>query len=415
MAGCASVFEEPYEEIEEVPRAELLPEIEIKDEVVREVVAPTKSYEDLWARIRDGFSVPTLRDESAVERVARRFAADGLIERIAERSAGYLYYVVDAVDERELPMELVLVPFVESGFSLQAASHAEAHGAWQFIASTARNYEIAIDRFRDDRRNLVTSTRAALDYLNTLYGMFGDWHLAMAAYNCGENRVAAEVQRARRRGVSQPGFSDIAAQLPQETRDYVPRILAVKRVIENPEQYRVNLPAIDNAPQFSVVEIHRDMDVTLVAKLAGMPTSALLKLNPSLVAPLILGRTNTQLLMPHQAAKRLTDSMASYQGAWVTWRMVRLKRPATPSEIARLNRISLEHVLMANPLPPGHFYDVGSTLILPGKGRESLDDDQSAGAVLVTRAANECMTLASCVGEGRQVVPPATVNGLPRR
>lgn len=416
LAGCASVFDAPYVEVEEVPVALSVPDVEIEPEMpVREAVVEIKSYPDIWARIRDGFKLEGLDDDPEVLAVARRFGSSGIISRIAERAGGLLYYVVEAVEERGLPMELALVPFVESGYSLQAASHAEAHGAWQFIESTAKNYEIGIDRFRDDRRNLVVSTRAALDYLQTLHGMFDDWQLAMAAYNCGERRVQNEVDRARRRGVDKPGFKDIARFLPQETREYVPRILAVRHLLADPAAYALTLPPIANTPLYTVVEIHRDIDVALLAKLAGISRDALLRLNPSLKAPVVIGRHNVNLLLPHQAALRLAENMATHLGPWVTWRMLRITRPATPTEIADRNKLPLSLVLQANPLPDGHYYEVGSTLLLPAGNKGGIDPALAGRAVLLTRASSECMVLQSCVGDESKVVPPATVNGLPRR
>lgn len=414
LSGCASVFDAPYEE-EESLRAENLPDVELEaEEFVHEGAIKTV-YSDIWARIRAGFVLDLpAGEEKRIDGVARRMAASGIVERIAERGAGLLYYVVEAVGERDLPMELVLVPFVESGYSLHAASHAEAHGAWQFIESTARNYEVGIDRFRDDRRNLVVSTRAALDYLQALHGMFGDWALAMAAYNCGERRVQTELDKARRRGVEHPGFKDIARFLPQETRDYVPRIFAVREIVAEPSRYAAELPDIPHAPQFTVVEIHRDIDVALVARLAGITREALVRYNPSLSAPVILGRHRVNLLLPHEAALALQRNMAAHQGPWLTWRMVKITRAATPQEIAQRNKIAVNVVLQANPLPEGHHYEVGSTLLLPAGSRGKIDEKLAERAVLLTRASSECMVTA-CSGDDSPTVPPATVNGLPRR
>lgn len=416
FTGCASVFDAPYVEIEATPVALSVPDVEIEpEELTSEVKADVRTYPDIWARIREGFRLEGIDGDMEVLAVAKRFGASGIIPRIAERAGGLLYHVVDAVEARGLPMELALVPFVESGYSLHAASHAEAHGAWQFIESTAKNYEIGIDRFRDDRRNLVVSTRAALDYLQALHGMFDDWQLAMAAYNCGERRVLSEIDRARRRGIEKPGFKDIAAALPQETREYVPRILAVRRLLLAPDDYGVKLPAIANAPQFTVVEIHRDIDVLLLARLAGIAQDELLRLNPSLKAPVVIGRHNVNLLLPPQAALRLVDNMATHAGPWVTWRMLRITRAATPQEIAERNKLPLNIVLQANPLPEGHYYEVGSTLLLPAGRQGRIDPVLAQRAVLLTRATSECMVLQSCAGDAARVVPPATVNGLPRR
>ena len=167
LSGCASVFDAPYVELEvdEAPLAQSHVDIEIEPEVVpvTEALPATPRYTDIWARMRAGFRLEGHDQNREVRAVARRLAERGIVQRIAERAGGLLFYVVESVDARGLPMELALLPFVESGFALDAASHAEAHGAWQFIESTARNYEVGIDRFRDDRRNLVVSTRAALE------------------------------------------------------------------------------------------------------------------------------------------------------------------------------------------------------------------------------------------------------------
>lgn len=407
--GCASsIFDAPYVELESEERsAELAPAQALAeadpgnlDELLSaQLASPGRRHDDLWERIRDGFAVGDLDKDPQVARIARRFAGDRLVERIAARASGFLYYVVAEVDRRGLPMEVVLVPFVESGYTLEARSEAEAHGAWQFIENTARTYELRVDRFRDERRSLIASTRAALDYLTTLHGMFGSWPLAMAAYNCGEKRIQAEIERARARGVPNPGFADLAPRLPVETREYVPRIFAVKAIIARPEAYKAALPAIENTPRYSVVRISRDIDVSLVASLAGLGMSEFQALNPSLRAPVIFGRSDTDLLLPHDAALRLVLGMQTHDGPWVTWRMYRITRPATPGEIARRNNLPLRVVTQANPLPEGHLYAVGSVLLLPRKDREAeteFDADVAGGPPLLTRPGAACVSLQAC-------------------
>ena len=395
------MFDAPYVEIEpeaqrQVPENEELVELEPGD--LHELIAHgqekqhAKAYLDLWERIRAGFSVQDMDKDPQVIRVAKRFANDRFLERTAQRAAGLLFYVVEETDRRGLPMEVVLVPFVESGYTLEATSHAAAHGAWQFIENTARTYELGIDRFRDERRSLVNSTRAAHDYLSMLYGMFDSWPLAMAAYNCGEKRIQAEVDRAKARGIKNPTFKDLAPRLPQETRDYVPRIFALKKIVADPKAYKAALPSIENAPQHSVIEIHRDIDISLVAKLAGMSVTELQTLNPSLRSPVIVGASHTQLLLPHSAALRLSLNMGLHSGPWVSWRMVRVTRPTMPGELARRNNVPVRQILWANPLPEGHYYAVGSTLLLPIKENERdevapIDAEMAQSAVLMTRQA----------------------------
>ncbi len=396
LAGCASVFDAPYEELPpEVNAAEQDASAGLEldpgelHELLQHPPADKVQYKDLWERIRHGFRVADLDKDAQVVRVARRFAADKFLDHTAQRASSLLFYVVEEVELRHLPMELVLVPFVESGYTLEARSDAEAHGAWQFIANTARTYELNIDRFQDERRSLISSTRAALDYLSMLNGMFDSWPLAMAAYNCGEKRVLAEVNRARARGVKKPDFNDIAASLPQETRDYVPKILALKKIIADPAAYKIALPPLENTTRFTVVEMHRDIDVTLAAQLAGLKLPEFVALNPSLQAPVIVGRNHTQLLLPHAAALQLALRMGSHPGPWVSWRPVRITRPTTPGELARRNGVPARLVLQGNPLPEGHYYAVGATLFLPLKGNqvaEDISDQQMRDAALLTRS-----------------------------
>jgi len=426
LTACASVFDAPYEEIaadasDAALETPLLVEEEPGDlnDLLQAPQADSTQYRDLWERIRQGFAVSDLDKDAQVNRAAKRFVADKFLDRTAQRASGLLYYVVQEVDQRHLPMELVLVPFVESGYTLEAKSQAEAHGAWQFIENTAKTYELNIDRFRDERRSLVSSTRAALDYLDKLHGMFNSWPLAMAAYNCGEKRIQAEIDKARARRVKNPGFNDLAPYLPPETRDYVPRILALKKLIADPGAFRISLPPIDNAPRHSVVEIHRDVDVSLVARLAGLSMAEFQAINPSLQAPIIIGSSHTRLLLPHSAALRLSLNMGTYSGQWVSWRMVRITRATTPGEVARRNGLPLRLVAQANPLPEGHYYAVGSTLLLPlvrGKeAPEEIDALTANRAVLVTRSTEPCNVPHGCqstAGEPRSALAkvPAAAN-----
>lgn len=394
LSGCASVFDAPYEEIPPEVALQQEPEaIEIEPGPLHELLAhappPSVHYRDLWDRIRQGFKVADMEKDAQTIRVARKLAADKFLDHTSQRAANLLFYVVDEVERRNLPMELVLVPFIESGYTLEAQSHAEAHGAWQFIEKTARTYELNIDRFQDERRSLITSTRAALDYLSTLHGMFNSWPLAMAAYNCGEKRIQAEVDRAKARGIKNPDFNDLSPRLPEETRNYVPRIFALKKVIADPAAYKIALPPIENATRHTVVEMRRDIDVSLVARLAGLPLSKFIALNPSLNAPIIVGHSRTQLLLPHDAALQLVINMGNHPGPWVSWRPVRVTRPTTQGELARRNNVSIKLIAQANPLPEGHYYAVGSTLLLPLRANEDaadIDPQIAQRAVLTTKA-----------------------------
>ena len=173
------------------------------------------------------------------------------IFRMTERSKKYLFHVVEELELRNMPTELALLPFIESAFNPQAVSSAKAAGMWQFMPATGKYFELKQNAFRDDRRDVLASTRAALDYLQKLYGMFGDWQLALAAYNWGEGSVARAIAKNKKAGLP-TGYSDI--NMPMETRMYVPKLQAVKNIVTNPARYSSTLPLIENHPYFQTVD-----------------------------------------------------------------------------------------------------------------------------------------------------------------
>ncbi|NJR72329.1 MAG: transglycosylase SLT domain-containing protein [Gammaproteobacteria bacterium] len=203
-----------------------------------EVVIPVES--DLWARVRRGFVMQKV--ESALVSQQELWYANrpDYINRFVERGARYMYHIVEEVERRGLPTEIVLLPIIESAFNPQAYSHAHASGMWQFIPSTGKNFGLAQNWLTDNRRDVLLSTNAALDYLTKLYGMFNSWELAFAAYNCGEGCVGRAIQKNQRLGLP-TDFANL--KLPNETRAYVPKLLAVKNIILSPQSYGINLPA----------------------------------------------------------------------------------------------------------------------------------------------------------------------------
>jgi len=166
---------------------------------------------------------------------------------------------------------------------------------WQFMPATGRDYDLKQNFFRDDRRDVLASTRAALDYLQRLHGMFGDWHLALAAYNWGEGNVGRAIAANRRRGLGTQ-YTDL--KMPDETRNYVPKLQAVKNIVATPDQFQADLPVIENHPYFDVVTVPRDMDIALVAKLADVQLDDFKALNPHLNRPVILAPARRRSCCP---------------------------------------------------------------------------------------------------------------------
>src|SRR5574343_471205 len=184
---------------------------------------------------------------------------------MTERGSKDCVHIVEELERRNLPLELALLPFIESAFNPQAVSRAKAAGMWQFMPATGRHFDLKQNAFRDDRRDVLASTRAALDYLQKLYNMFGDWHLALAAYNWGEGSVGRAIARNQKQGL---GTSYVDLTMPAETRMYVPKLQAVKNLVSAPQSYGATLPVIENHPYFQTVTLTRDIDVALAARLA---------------------------------------------------------------------------------------------------------------------------------------------------
>jgi membrane-bound lytic murein transglycosylase D len=257
-----------------------------------QVAAQTESDHDLWARIRSGFKLPE-SDPRLTRLHEQGFARNNAayIERAALRSRPYLFYIVEEVERRGMPMEIALLPMIESAFNPQAQSPMKASGIWQFIPSTGKVYGLQQNAWYDGRRDILQATNAALDYLQKLYGMFGDWELALAAYNCGEGCVA----RAQQRGAG----SDYASiKLPQETRNYVPKLVAVRNIIMEPQRFGINLETLPNEPYFLQVKLKRPMEARQAARMAEMDLADFLSLNPAFQRRVIFTETQNVLLLP---------------------------------------------------------------------------------------------------------------------
>ena len=318
---------------------------------------------DLWERIRRGFAMPDLESPLVGQHEQWYASRADYMQRMTERSSKYLFHIVEELERRNMPTELALLPFIESAFNPQAVSSARAAGMWQFMPATGRDFELKQNVFRDDRRDVLASTRAALDYLTRLHNMFGDWHLALAAYNWGEGSVGRAIARNQKGGL---GTAYTHLSMPNETRHYVPKLQAVKNIIANPEGFRTELPVIGNHPYFQTVTLTRDMDVELVARLADVSVDDFKALNPSMKRPVILANGTPQILLPWDNAvvfKRNFEAHDAGQFAsWTAW-----SAPSTMSaaEAARRVGMSESDLRTVNSIPPRMLIKAGSVLIVP--------------------------------------------------
>ena len=256
----------------------------------------------LWARVRGGLSMADLEGDRVSKWEQFYARQPEYVQRMVGRGGRYLYHIVEEVERRQMPAELALLPFIESAFNPQAQSHARASGMWQFMPATGKDFDLRQNLFRDDRRDVLASTRAALDYLQRLHGMFDDWHLALAAYNWGQGNVTRAIASNRRAGKATDYGS---LKMPEETRDYVPKLQAIKNIVLAPERLGLSLPSLDNHPYFLSVPIERDMDVALAARLAGMPLDDFQALNPQMNKPVILAAGVQQVLLPYDNANQI--------------------------------------------------------------------------------------------------------------
>lgn len=265
---------------------------------------------DLWERIRLGFAIPDLDRPAVAQQAAWYAARPELVQAIVLRARRYLHFIVDEVERRGLPTELALLPFIESGFNPLALSSAQASGLWQFIPETGAKYKLAQNTLYDGRRDVIASTGAALDYLEFLYAFNRhDWHRALASYNWGEHAVARAVERNRARGLPEAYAS---LTLPDETRNYVPRLLAIKRIVMDPLAHGIQLADLPNEPVFGVVQISRDLDLKLAAQFAQTPLEEFLALNPAFNSPHVPGALGTGLVIPVDKAELFKVNLARH-------------------------------------------------------------------------------------------------------
>ncbi len=326
---------------------------------------------DLWQRVRNGFGMADL-DDPLVRKWEQWYASQpDYVQRMTERGGRYLFYVLEEVQRRHMPSELALLPFIESAFNPQAISRTRASGMWQFMPATGKDFDLRQNLFRDDRRDVLVSTRAALDYLQQLYAQFGDWQLALAAYNWGPGNVQRAVDRNRSKGL--PTDFESLQRVPQETREYVPKLQAVKNIIRDPQAFALALPPLENHPYFVRVAIGRDIDVDLAARLAGLDIEAFRQLNPQLNKPVILAAGSARVLLPYDNANRFLHALAEHEGALASWTVWVAPRTLKPSEAARLTGMPESRLRELNTIPPRMLVKVGSTLLVPRAGHVSTD------------------------------------------
>ena len=326
---------------------------------------------ELWDRIRRGFAMPDLQDPLVIDREQWYASRPDYIQRMTERSSKYLFHIVEELERRQMPTELALLPFIESAFNPQAVSSAKAAGMWQFMPATGKYFDLKQNAFKDDRRDVLASTRAALDYLQKLHRMFGDWHLALAAYNWGEGSVGRAIARNKKEGLG-TGYLDL--NMPAETRLYVPKLQAVKNIVANPQGFRTELPLIANHPYFQQVQLMRDIDVALAARLADIRIEDFKALNPSANRPVIIASGTPQILLPWDNALVFQRNFDAYtQGQYASWTAWTAPATISVGDAARRVGMNENDLRSVNNIPPRMLIKAGSTLLVPRSSKTGGD------------------------------------------
>jgi peptidoglycan lytic transglycosylase D len=325
--------------------------------------ADTAPVGEIWDRMRDGFTLPPASPR-AIHAYLQSFSAHPVsLARALRRGEPYLYHILSRVEARGLPAELVLLPFVESAFDPHATSPVGAAGIWQFMPDTAAELGLSRSWWYDGRRDIIQATEAALDYLTQLDHRFGDWLLALAAYNAGSARIQAAIESNRRDG-RPADFWHLA--LPDETRAYVPKLIALRAVIRNPAKYRVTLPPLPDTHYFISVDTHGRIDLQVAARLAGVPEDELKRLNAGILRLITPPDRPTKLLIPKENEEIFRERLARLPAEKrIQSIRHRILRGDTLSTIAQHYRTTVERLLKVNHLK-GPDIIAGEFLVVPG-------------------------------------------------
>lgn len=337
---------------------------------------------DLWCRIRNGYAIPDLENQLVSQQIAWYSARSDYIQRTVQRGSRYLFHVVEELEKRGMPTELALLPFIESAFNPQAISTAKASGMWQFMAATGHDFNLKQNIFKDDRRGVLDSTDAALNYLERLYGIFGDWQLVLAAYNWGEGSVQRAIKKQTALGLP-IDFNSLSSLMPSETKNYLPKLQAVKNIIGHPEQFNIDLPKLDNLPYFVSIEKTRDIDVRVAAKLAELSLGEFTALNPQFNRPVITGSNNTKILLPTENAVLFKENLGKWRGPLSTWSTHLVSKTERVESLAKRLGVKPNVLREANTVPAKMMVKSGSFLLIP---KTSKSPDQDISAEIAERA-----------------------------
>ena len=316
-------------------------------------------HNSVWAHLRGDFRMSEVNPELVRRHESKFVSSSAYFKRTIERSRPYMYHISNEVAKRNMPAEIALLPFIESAYVTKAKSHVGASGLWQFMPATGRHYGLEQTPLYDGRHDIYAATDAALNYLQYLHGLFGDWSLALAAYNWGEGNVGRAVNRARAQGL-EPVYENL--RMPNETRNYVPKLLAVRNIVNNPEYFGMSFADLDNKPFFKAVDIDQPIDLSAAVRLADISQAEFDALNPAFKSPVYIPKTGRKLLLPATAIATFERNYKKADRAsllsWdvytpyvdTTLSSIAAETGMSTAELKRLNGLSKENVAAGRSL-----------------------------------------------------------------
>ncbi|WP_251369255.1 transglycosylase SLT domain-containing protein [Polynucleobacter sp. AP-Sving-400A-A2] len=395
LSGCASTGDWSSDvPTRQDPRASNAQRVNLKNQSVSDLYAPSSN---LWIRIRDGFEMEPMNTPLEIEQVRWLSARPDYVHRSMARSSRYLFYIVQEVNARKMPTEIALLPFVESAFVTNAKSSAKAMGLWQFMPATGKDFRLTQNVFRDERRDVLQSTDAALDYLQRLHKQFGSWDLALAAYNWGAGNVSKAQKRNLAAGLP---TNYLSLKMPNETRNYVPKLMAYRQIVLDPKAYGIVLPDLENHPYFVAVDVGSDIDVALVIQLSEIPEDEFHSLNPSFNKPVILSNANQQILLPFGHAEVFQENLKKYTKPLSSWTAVQVTKTESVEQAAKTLGVDADTLRAVNGIPKSMRIRAGSTVLVPKThqrpGDISVALAENGSLNLLKSAPNNCAKGAKC-------------------
>ena len=358
--------------------ADALPVVELVDPAqVPETIDLTAEPDELFQRIRRGFAMPNINNSLVLHHQQWFTNRPDSLRRMVERSSRYLHHIVEEIERRGMPMELALLPMVESAYNPTAYSRSHASGLWQFVPATGRQYKLEQNWWVDERRDIVASTAAALEYLQYIYDLHGDWHLALASYNWGEGAVGRAINRNRANGLPTDYLS---LTMPEETRNYVPKLQALKNIFSNPNALAsLNIRGVPNRPYFATVTKSADIDVELAARLAEMPVREFVALNPAHNRPVI--KSDKPLVIPAHKLDAFVSNLEAHEESdkpLSSWQAYTLRPGERLEQVAPRFGLTVANLKAVNGITGSIKVAPGLTLLVPTQEGVSAGDETAS-------------------------------------